>query len=135
MVTEDYCSFEISKLLKEKGFDWLCRGFYYKDSEVAEPYFRSNEGIDNWNEQPLSVRDLWFSAPTHQMAMKWLREKDIFIDVSFQKEDGVVTWFYIVFSDIFSSRYGRKNTYSKNDFPTYEEAVEAAIKYSLENLI
>jgi len=28
MITEDYVSFEVSKLLKEKGFGWECCGRY-----------------------------------------------------------------------------------------------------------
>lgn len=114
MTQEDYCSDEVSKLLKEKGFKEPCKGL----TRII-----------------LSDNDKPQYKVTHQLAMKWLRKKGIFIDVSFQKEDGVVTWFYIVFSDIFSSRYGRKNAYSKNDFPTYEEAVEAALKYCLTELI
>lgn len=73
MITEDYVSFDTSKLLKEKGFDWMCNGYYNKDDEVSEPYYGDGEGADNWNNQAPSVRDLWFSAPTLQMAMKWLR--------------------------------------------------------------
>lgn len=126
-IQEDYCSFELSKLLKEKGFDGMCDQYFFVDykDEISV-----HTGHGNWNAEKGCI-----SIPTTGLAMMWLREKDIFIDVSFQKEDGVVTWFYIVFSDILSSRYGRKNAYSKNDFPTYEEAVEAALKYTLENLI
>ena len=131
MITEDYCSFELSKLLKEKGFDWLCRGFYYKGREVAEPYFRSNEGIDNWNEQPLSVRDLWFSAPTHQMAMKWLREVHkiwFLIYRDFIKGK----WDYAVHHYNYGQEFNHGVIIYYN---SYEEAVEAALKYVLENLI
>ena len=28
MITEDYISFEVAKILKEKGFDERCSGFY-----------------------------------------------------------------------------------------------------------
>ena len=57
MITEDYCSFEVAKLLKEKGFDY--KGFDYIDFEGEV------------------IRQ---DRPTHQMAMKWLREKGFHIN-------------------------------------------------------
>lgn len=127
-IKEDYCSFEISKLLKEKGFDWMCNGYYNKDDEDSEPYFGDGEGADNWNNQAPSVRDLWFSAPTHQMAMKWLREEDVDIIIMplFKLKGGRI-YCYEIHSDNTDVRVGR--------FETYEEAAEAAIKNSLEKLI
>ena len=69
MITEDYVSFETSKLLKEKGFDEKCRTLYtvWFDEEVEGP---KEDEAENWNIEPR-----YFSAPTLQMAMKWLREK------------------------------------------------------------
>ena len=68
MVSEDYCSFELSKLLKEKGFDGECVGCYWNSKKTFDV-----------NYEPLSysdgdLRDEVILAPTHQMAMKWLRE-------------------------------------------------------------
>ena len=103
---EDYCSFELSKLLKEKGFKQEgCHKSYSMEGPVA---------------------------PTHQMAMKWLREEHkLFIDISFQKdEDDSVTWFYMTWA-----LDDRKRDVEEVDFASYEEAVEAALKYVLENLI
>ena len=130
MISEDYCSFKLSKLLKEKGFDWMCNGYYNKDDEDSEPYFGDGEGADNWNNQAPSVRDLWFSAPTHQMAMKWLREKHIYICPipAYSHGDGTWSWG----CDIWA---GDNYEYTIREEETYEEAVEAALKYSLENLI
>lgn len=102
MITEDYCSFELSKLLKEKGFKQEgCHKSYSMEGPVA---------------------------PTHQMAMKWLREKDIDIIIMplFKLKEGRI-YCYEIHSDNTDVRVGR--------FETYGEAVEAALKYSLENLI
>lgn len=131
-MAEDYCSYELSKLLKEKGFDWMCIGYYNKDDDDSEPYFGNSEGTDNWNNQAPSVKDLWCSAPTHQMAMKWLREvHKLFVDISFQKdEDDSVTWFYMTWA-----LDDRKRDAEEVDFTSYEEAVEAAIKYCLTKVI
>ena len=137
MTREDYCSFEISKILKEKGFDWMCKGYYNKDDEDKEPYFGDGEGADNWNNQAPSVRDLWFSAPTHQMAMKWLREKHKIYAAPIQQgnyDDNSIYYTYSV-AQIIDGRSYIHRPMSVVDKFTYEEAVEAALKYSLENLI
>ena len=61
MITEDYVSFEIAKLLKEKGFDEYC-GYYDKTGEYWDYKTFNHKG------------DEYISAPTLQMAMKWLRK-------------------------------------------------------------
>lgn len=72
--------------------------------------------------------------PTHQMAMKWLREVhkiDIFIDTDFPIDRMKYTYKIVrIYKD------GDKYTdVMGGSFDTYEGAVEAAIKYSLENMI
>lgn len=126
-IKEDYCSFEISKLLKEKGFDWMCNGYYNKDDEYSEPYFGDGEGADNWNNQAPSVKDLWCSAPTHQMAMKWLRERhDLHIEVIYNP----------YYKEYKGCMYKNIGEYNYTEFySTYEETVEAALKYCLTELI
>lgn len=128
MTKEDYCSYEVAKLLKENGFNWMCNGYYNKDDEDSEPYFGDGDGADNWNNQAPSVRDLWYSAPTHQMAMKWLREKgiDIIIKPLFKFLGGRI-YCYEIHSDNTDIRQGR--------LKTYKEAVEAALKYCLTKVI
>lgn len=63
-ITEDFVSFEIAKLLKEKGFNEPCRSVY------EEKILRVNTMCDYFNSELSS----YVCAPTHQMAMKWLRE-------------------------------------------------------------
>lgn len=67
MITEDFCSFEVAKLLKEKGFNEPCYSYY--------DYERKVQHID----LPVETCDMIlesneYLAPTHQMAMKWLRK-------------------------------------------------------------
>jgi hypothetical protein len=72
------------------------------------------------------------SAPTHQMAMKWLREeKKIYIRII---EDAFGENYHF---EIYSKNPNIKmNYYVPNYYEsTYEEAVEIAIKYVLKNLI
>ena len=73
MITEDYCSFEVSKLLKEKGF--------LKDVDLRMSQnlsFYDNIGLhhnlNKWYDSLIQDKIDFVVAPTHQMAMKWLRE-------------------------------------------------------------
>ena len=113
ILSEDYCTYEISRLLEEKGF-----------------HAPDLHGLDS------SQGHLWVKV-THQMAIKWLREeKNLFIDISFinhyTKDEILHTgWCFAVFHlDNFDAPY-----YKDIEYSTYEQAVEAALKYSLENLI
>ena len=110
MITEDYCSYEVAKLLKEKGFNY--KGFDYIDFE--------GEVITQ-------------DRPTHQMAMKWLREVyslHLWVEYSrfdFNKE--LPYLWNIAETKINGDYWG--GTYHKSS----KEAVESALKYVLENLI
>ena len=118
-ITEDYVSFEVAKLLNEKGFDEKTLSYYEDNVLCRGDWFE-------WNRSPLGH----IAAPTHQMAMKWLREKHIVIVIL--PND----------FDVIGECWGwRCNVYNKGvlkqipyDFPLYEEAAEAALKYCLENL-
>ncbi len=122
MITEDYVSFETAKLLKEKGFDEKGVKVWYDES--GEMYYDCREikyqiKVEN--------HEKFFQCPTLQMAMKWLREvHKLYMYTAFDGMEEV--WF---------SRIYDKDKHLKDldDFNTYEEACEAAIKYCLENLI
>ena len=63
-ITEDYCSFEVSKLLKEKGFtpeNW--KGKVFVDGQEQE-YFA------HWHMHGKE----FICRPTHALAIKWIRE-------------------------------------------------------------
>ena len=124
MTTEDYVSFETAKLLKEKGF---YQDFY--NSLIPVWHYNGNKKVLSFTEDdgyPSEIQE-WYSAPTLQMAMKWLREvHKLYMYTAFAGMEEV--WF---------SRIYNKDKHLKDldDFNTYEEACEAAIKYCLENLI
>ena len=126
MITEDYCSYEVSKLLKEKGFDGdgsdaECHMFYSNYTE---------ENIMPIMEIGLVPYDEACFAPTHQMAMKWLRKNNIIVipQPEYFSCDKCESWVIDIWAD---DNYERL----PGNFPTYEQAVDAALKYSLENLI
>lgn len=129
MIKEAYVSFEVAKLLKEKGFNEPCDNYYDQSSD--EP-------------QQLTLDEMYYSydeftkAPTHQMAMAWLREVyNVFIYVEpFITTNGLQG--YKPYCTKIGGEFMWINPlrkYSNTSSDTYYEAVEAALKYSLENLI
>lgn len=130
MITEDFVSFNVAKLLKEKGFDEPCRVFY-KDPQA---------GLYEFKNAPKAYKDKLFEpcflAPSLYMAMKWLREvhKLAFI-ISPQWAEGDMRnpcrWYW----EIRGLENIGLDVYSNPLCNTYEEAVEAACIYSLKNLI
>lgn len=129
MITEDYVSFETAKLLKEKGFDIYVRSYYNKNEyKTKEEFSTKINALWNYN-----ISSFCYSAPTLQMAMKWLREvhnKSIEVRSQGLKSTGLgwVTEIY----DIKNQDEEYHNPFTQ---PSYEQACEAAIKYCLENLI
>jgi len=128
MITEDYVSFESSKLLKEKGFDGKC-DYLYVDGKLV----RALGCACNWNDGETLFADYKneCSAPTIQMAMKWLREVyNIHIEVTYFFEPHIYKY-TITYTPV------ALNSVSSHPqcFNTYEEACEAAIEYCLKNLI
>ena len=133
-IEEDYVSFETSKLLKEKGFNEKLLTFYITDEAKKEGYFQlmafTDDKIDN------NHSDYCYLAPTLQMAMKWLREIHnigIFPSTYTHIVDRKTTHSYGTAIISLKTYELMIDNYLSND--TYEGAVEAAIKYCLENLI
>lgn len=134
MIREAYVSFEIAQLLKEKGFREGCHANYVViGSNIGQRQYLANtvlsdtpRGTDfNWD------NGAWVSCPTYQMALAWLREKGVIIVIDYNADEDCEEnerWGFSTYT----------NSQRKVDFatyPTYEEAIEAALKYSLENLI
>ena len=158
MTQEDYVSFETAKLLKEKGFDYVSL-YCYEEKGINDILLvilsapLSNSDLDNTIEPHKC-----YSAPTLQMAMKWLREThSILLVVDYDYECTDTSYFYKIYR---LGEHGKPESvavkgvsYDKDGNPTehiafyrdyersygdygaYEEACEAGIKYCLENLI
>lgn len=73
METTDFCSYELSKRLKDCGFDEPCQTFYDANRELGRAL-----DSDNFNHLGETYQGEWFtgtiSAPTLAHAQKWLRE-------------------------------------------------------------
>ena len=126
MIQEAYCSFEVAKLLKEKGFDIPCSGRYSvrsKEFHLDCTKMCNNGGLFEC------------AAPTHQMAIAWLREeKNICIVIEPYSYD------YVNEKNLtYSFSLWEGDNYYENPelkgYSSYEETVEAALKFCLEKLI
>lgn len=143
MITEDYCSYDVAELLNEKGFEIDTNKDYWKIGEDGTMYFMSSIGA--YTSNPHSDYAFYrpensYPCPTHQMAMKWLREEHkISIDICVVQGRAVSYMFNIWDFSVVQDNKFIGGTFDLReqlfDFPTYEEAVEAALKYCLENLI
>ena len=137
MITEDYVSFEIAKLLKEKGFDEGCRLHYHYD-EAFDKYFPTDESISGFEQY-------YYPCPTLQMVMKWLREEqNLFIEIQCYgceaNKKAHFEYSYVISEFVKTDNkictvVGLEEKKAKSRFSSYEEACEEAIKYCLEKLI
>lgn len=124
MVKEAYCSFEVAKLLKEKGFDGKCRYYYPNDHTQLISYVDCVQSQMFGNDACI--------APTQQMAMAWLREAHhIAINIGWGEvfEEQYRWWSIVLNMD------NGDILYDENYQASYEESVETTLKYVLENLI
>ena len=141
MITEAYVSFEIAKLLKEKGFNEDCEHYYTPEGEFKRwcpnglVSHINNEGCETW----------WWKciAPTQQMAMRWLREvHNLNVEpyatapgfrFQINKAGNIKVGDISGGTSVYDSNFDGPNDGGAWD--AYEDAVEAAIKYCLTNLI
>lgn len=141
MIKERYCSYEVARLLKEKGFDEECHHIYVGVTLEWTNTIYGDDVISN-NEIPYVDTDV-ITAPTHQMACDWLQEThNLFLNVGFGND---VKGEFLYMVDIYdlsdSAVHGKykpiveADDYLKTNPKTVGDAIEAALKYSLENLV
>lgn len=134
-ITEDYVSFEIAKLLKEKGFDVnVINSWHIVPSETCN--FEDLEKVICGDINEPEYSEDYYPMITLQMAMKWLREAhNICITIYPDKEKEYEAVLYDIKNDaeIILQSFGIYGVHIFGD--SYEQACEAAIKYCLENLI
>ena len=128
---EAYCSYEISKLLKEKGFNEKCYGGYHLEFDDND---NSVLMFEKWITYPHNndFEDEGFlcSAPTHQMALAWLRQKhNINIEIHFNRYGPNYKYEIIYKPEILD------DIYSTGNYLYYEDTVEAALEDVLKHLI
>ena len=128
MNTESFCSYEVSNLLREKGFDVPAEWpFINKDNNITSA--GSFEHLDHYDE--------YIPTYTHQRAMAWLREEhDIDIipvirhSLKYAQESPFRDYACRVYDSDGNIVMSATKWYSR-----YERAVEAALEYVLTKLI
>lgn len=135
---EAYVSFEVAKLLKEKGFGWECCNHFYcrkEDGKVIERWvqFPADRNSDRW----INKYAEYVSAPTQQMACRWLREEKgihIMVSTGMNVCSKPMRFYHANLAQMEEDKtiYGDPIDV---DFDIYEDAVEAALEYCLTNLI
>lgn len=133
-LNDEFVSLETAKLLKLKGFDvpinTACHQVFKDKDEVSIWYGDRKENFNDLPEEENSQK--FYSCPTQQMAMRWLREKHkIHINVRYLDflEHGEVWDATVVIMSTF------KEQVIENTESTYEQALEFALQYVLKNLI
>lgn len=136
MIKEAYCSYEVARLLKEKGFPISeYSGIYTnKDNlcltDVGMMFYLSKEDY-------IHFEDFFIPTITHQTAMAWLREvHNIHISVYVFNRELPITDVPVSYTcDIATKKLSSQQGHLRGVWQSYEQTVEAALKYSLENLI
>ena len=114
---EYFVSFEIAKKLKEKGFKTENTDWCYLDGDLVQV------------KKYINISPYEY-APTISQVLKWLREKDIMVEIPVDLGDNGV-W-------QFTFRIQTKEFYdraTKDDYTSYESAALAGIEHVIDNLI
>lgn len=142
-ITESYCSFEVSKLLKEKGFDCPC------DTKVAftnkkEFYVDKLANKIQLSDKELLLKYRTFNilCPTHALAIEWIRVNfGYWITIYVVRRDTVLEGTIYSYSPTIKKvpdelKQGLVVDYFPYQlFNSPQEATEAALMYTLQNLI
>ncbi|MBO7313578.1 MAG: hypothetical protein J6U48_05060 [Alistipes sp.] len=137
MIHEEICTYEVSKLAKEKGFDSGCLYHYDRKGSLHQHYaydaMNSGVGVDDLLMYDGHLYTSECLAPTQSLLQRWLREeKGYYVYPFFDNEE--LKWTYVVrerTGEMWIPLVG----FEFHLFPTYELALEDALKYALENLV
>lgn len=121
---KDFVTFELAKVLREKGFPQKCFGKY---DMMGPTYTEEGQLYPNGC---ITEPDTAYSAPTIPEVLKWLREKhvDVIIMCSYTEDDKIFYYPQIWW-------HGIDKSPACHYYDIYEKAATAGIEYVLENLI
>lgn len=122
MTKETFCSFEVAKLLRDHGFAEPVIAWYDENGEL-------HSGSDHVFQA--------ITCPTHQMALRWLREEkkviiwiDPVIPSPIPGDNTRFNWVWRLKKKLY--QYPCVNG---KEYATYEEATEGALVYALEKWV
>ena len=137
MKQEDYVSYDVAKLLKEKGYNEPCDSVY---TNVTLVMLDNRCASEDWNHLPiLKNANLYTSAPSLWDAQKWLREEhNIHVDVgvagdSSNDADGNVCeeWTFWMFDIYTIDSLHHFDVEDNREYSSYEQALNEGIKAAL----
>lgn len=133
MIHEEICTYELCKLAKEKGYPQHIGD----DAYVVENEYDDEYEVGCCYPIPFIPDYLpTITAPTQSLLQRWLREeKKIYIAISVDIDHDLhrVCFEYGVCYDFDGRTMEYHNSY--DSFGQYEDALEDALKWTLENLI
>ena len=129
MNTKHYVTYEIAKMLKEKGYNEYCNYYHYvKNKEERFVYCRDarNEDFYEWTAKI-------YTAPTLLEAMDWLEKRGIIIIVGWYSR--TQKWFFIINrkGDLHAC-FNSTMDGNRDDYTDRYECMNAAIKKGVELL-
>lgn len=142
-MTNDYCSYELSKQLKACGFAEKCHRVYMRDRQ-SDTWELTDWMVEekDYNKRTRPIYAI--SAPTLWQAQKWLREKKgiiVIAEPDYDSEDYCLSdyltgaWYFTVWKDInrvhcnFDPDAEEERLWM---FEKYEQALSAGIAAALE---
>ena len=124
MIHEEICTYEVCKLAKEKGFDVPTHHAYNENCRKAM-YMELCLNRNTKDSRPIS-------APTQSILQRWLREEKGYYVYPYY-DNNEFKWTYSIrekTGDMWILLVGETPNFDK-----YEEAMEAGLKFVLENLV
>jgi hypothetical protein len=145
-------SFEIAKLIKEKGFDNKCIYYFVythygnhipiDKRDLDTPIYSTPLQINNWNSSSLSGEGtVYIAAPTIAEVVCWIYDNyQIWITAHPEYCNGSLKWiFNFQFLNDNERTWGEQERaykiFFEDTYKSKEEAYEVCIKYVLNNLI
>lgn len=117
MIEESYVSRDTARMLKEAGFDEVCRSAYYATGNSAVMYERNS-----------MLSPGYVSRPTQALAARWLREEHgMFIEIYHR----VTGYGYFVIKIESNELLAIPTISDKMQFAIYEEAFENALRKAI----
>ena len=140
---KEHCvSLEVAKLLKEKGFNEVCRNYWggFNEEPLCLCECNSGKAFDHcWNtmleEDYCDYRQTYIAAPKLEEAMDWLRWKHCLhcqVVIKELTDYAAVEYVYAI-ADLGFHKHWIRGEYKS--YKSYDEACNAAILYCLKHEI
>ena len=127
-IKEPICSFEVSNLLKEKGFDVLSTAFYHKTKkELVDPKSYADLAINKNSDFSTAS---FITAPTQSVAVEWIR-----VNFGIDIECRAVRYVGREKTSYYSANVNGSVVLFQKRFDTPSEAIDAALLHVLKEII